>query len=302
VVSWRQAVAELGPSKVRHLVATGRWERICRGVLRAETGAYTVEQHWWVAVLAAGEGALLAGLASARAGGLRGRFRSEVVDVLIPHRDRAPDLPRTLPPNLPAVRVRRTRHLPGADRQRGRPDRTTMARSVVDAAQWAGTADEARSVLAAACQQGRVTPGEVREVLARMPRVGRRALTLAALGDIEGGAEALSEIDLLQLCRRHRLPVPDMQERRKDARGRIRYIDAYWREWHLQVEVDGAHHIDTGQWAADMRRQNDIWISGERILLRFASFDLRVRPAEVAAQIRAALGAAAGALGDELAS
>jgi very-short-patch-repair endonuclease len=143
-------------------------------------------------------------------------------------------------------------------------------------------------VLAAACQQGRVTPGEVREVLQRMPTVGRRSLTLATLGDIEGGAEALSEIDLLRLCRRHRLPAPDMQERRKDARGRIRYIDAYWREWGIQAEVDGAHHMLVSHWAADMRRQNDIWVPGERIL-RFPSFVLRVRPAEVAAQIRNAL-------------
>jgi very-short-patch-repair endonuclease len=260
-------------------------------VLRTHSGAYTVEQHWWVAVLAAGEGALLAGLASARAGGLRCPFRSDAVDVLIPHRHSAPDLLRNPPLGLPALRIRRTRHLPDSDRQRGRPDRTTMARSVADATQWARTDDEAYLVLAAACQQGRVTPGEVREVLARMPKARRRALMLATLGDIEGGAEALSEIDFLRLCRRHRLPVPDMQERRKDARGRIRYIDAYWREWGIQAEVDGAHHMLVSHWAADMRRQNDIWVPGDRIL-RFASFGLRVRPAEVVAQIRNALVAA----------
>jgi very-short-patch-repair endonuclease len=82
-----------------------------------------------------------------------------------------------------------------------------------------------------------------------------------------------------------------MQERRTDPRGRIRYIDAHWRQWRVQAEVDGAHHMDASQWAADMRRQNDIWIPGDRIL-RFAAFDLRRRPMEVAAQIRAALTAA----------
>jgi very-short-patch-repair endonuclease len=203
----------------------------------------------------------------------------------------APDLLRTLPLGLAAVRVHRTRHLPNLDRQRGRPDRTGMARSVVDAGQWARTDDETQTLLAAACQQRLVTSAEVREVLARMPRVHRRQLMLTALADIEGGAEALSEIDLLRLCRRHRLPAPDMQERRTDARGRLRYIDAYWREWHLQVEIDGAHHMDAGQWAADLRRQNTIWVAGDRIL-RFAAFDLRRRPAEVAGQIRAALAAA----------
>jgi very-short-patch-repair endonuclease len=114
---------------------------------------------------------------------------------------------------------------------------------------------------------------------------------LTTLADIDGGAEAMSEIDLLQLCRRYRLPAPDLQERRTDASGRARYIDAYWRVWRLQVEVDGAHHMDARQWAADLRRQNDIWVAGDRIR-RFAAFDLRQRPAEVAAQIRAALEAA----------
>jgi very-short-patch-repair endonuclease len=84
---------------------------------------------------------------------------------------------------------------------------------------------------------------------------------------------------------------PDLQERRTDAAGRVRYLDAYWREWRLHVEVDGAHHMDVSEWAADMRRQNDVWIAGDRIL-RFPAWLLRRRPGEVAAQLRAALVAA----------
>jgi hypothetical protein len=49
--------------------------------------------------------------------------------------------------------------------------------------------------------------------------------------------------------------------------------------------------MDARQWAADLRRQNDVWIAGDRIL-RFAAFDLRTRPDAVAAQLRAALEAA----------
>ncbi|MEV6709076.1 DUF559 domain-containing protein [Micromonospora wenchangensis] len=82
-----------------------------------------------------------------------------------------------------------------------------------------------------------------------------------------------------------------MQERRRDADGRTRYLDAYWRRWGLHVEVDGAHHMDVRHWAADLRRQNGVWISGDRIL-RFTAFDVRHRPDEVAAQLRAALTAA----------
>ncbi|MDG4804954.1 hypothetical protein [Micromonospora sp. WMMD980] len=292
VLTWAQATAELTPGRVRHLVAGGRWHRVCRGILRAAPdGPYTREQQWWVAVLAAGDGAVLAGLAAARAGGLRVNWEHEVVDVLLPHERHAPDLLRRLPLGLPAVRVHRVRHLAPADRQRGRPDRTGMARSLVDAAGWARTDDEAQMIVAAGCQQRRATPAELGAVLDRLPRARRRRLIRQTLGDVAGGAEALSEIDLFRLCRRHGLPLPDGQERRRDADGRQRYLDAYWRRWRRHVEVDGGHHMEARHWAADLRRQNRVWIVGDRIL-RFTAFDVRHRPADVVAQLRAALSAA----------
>ncbi|SCF23518.1 hypothetical protein GA0074695_4617 [Micromonospora viridifaciens] len=49
--------------------------------------------------------------------------------------------------------------------------------------------------------------------------------------------------------------------------------------------------MDFRHWAADLRRQNRIWIEGDRIL-RFTAFEVRRRPEEVVAQLRAALLAA----------
>jgi hypothetical protein len=40
-----------------------------------------------------------------------------------------------------------------------------------------------------------------------------------------------------------------------------------------------------------MKRQNDLWVAGDRVL-RFPAWLVRRRPAEVAAQVRAALVAA----------
>lgn len=291
VLTWRQAVSALSPAKVRHLIATNRWQRVCRGVLVTHCGEFTHDQQLWLAVLAAGEGAVLAGLAAARAGGLSGGWRRDVVDVLVPASRRRADLLRRLPLGLPAVRVRRVGDLPPTDVQRARPDRTSMARAIVDAAQWARSDDEARSVVAAACQQRRVTPDEIVAVLGRMPRARRRAIVLETARDVAGGAQALSEIDFVRLCRRHGLPTPDLQERRTDAAGRTRYLDVYWRLWRLHVEIDGAHHMDVRHWAADMRRQNEVWIAGDRIL-RFPAWVVRRRPAEVVAQLRAGLEAA----------
>ena len=293
VLTWAQAVGMLSPAKVRHLVATRRWHRVCRGVLCTQTGPPSRDQQWWAAVLASGDGAVLAGLAAARAGGLRGRWRHEAVDVLVPYARRSADLLRRLPLGYPAVRVRRTRNLPDEHVQLGRPTRTTMARSLVDAAGWCRGDDEAQQIVAAGCQQRLVTPGEIVKMLAALPNSRRRGLVMETARYAEGGATALSEIDFVKLCRRYGLPAPDLQERRTDASGRNRYVDAYWRRWRLQVEVevDGAHHVDVRHWAADMRRQNEIWIAGDRIL-RFPAWLVRRRPAEVAAQLRAALIAA----------
>jgi very-short-patch-repair endonuclease len=192
---------------------------------------------------------------------------------------------------MPGVVVKRTATLPDEHVQVGRPMRTTLPRALVDAAQWARGEDQARTVIAAACQQRLVTPEELTGVLDALPRVRRRQLILTTVADVAGGAQALAELDLVRLCRRFGLPEPELQEKRRDASGRTRYLDAYWRRWRLHVEVDGAHHMNAGQWERDMRRQNEVWIAGDRIL-RFPAWLVRRRPEEVAKVIADALRAA----------
>jgi len=75
---------------------------------------------------------------------------------------------------------------------------------------------------------------------------------------------------------------------RLDSTGRRRYLDLYFEEWGLHVEVDGAQHMDVQHAWADMERQNALWRSGER-LLRFPSWLVRAEPQVVVAQIRRAL-------------
>jgi very-short-patch-repair endonuclease len=111
----------------------------------------------------------------------------------------------------------------------------------------------------------------------------------STLVDIAVGAEALSELDFARLARRYRLPEPDRQVMRADSRGRRRWLDAFWDWAGLVVEVDGLGHMEAAAWWADMRRDNDLTISGLRVL-RFPAFALRDSPSVVAAQIRTALG------------
>jgi len=256
-------------------------------VIVTNNGELAYPAMLWVAVLAAGKGAMLSGLSSAIEAGLRG-FRSFAVHVVIPHSRGHVNLLRRLPRDMPPVLVHRTSSLPPQHIQRARPMRTTTARALVDAAQWARSDNEARTIVAAGCQQRLVTPDEVIDAANALPRARRRALTIETATYAQGGATALSEIDLVKLCKRYGLPAPDLQERRKDASGRVRYIDAYWRDFKIQVEVDGAHHMYVRQWEADMLRQNDIWLPGERIL-RFSAWQVRHQPELVAGKIRKAL-------------
>ena len=286
VIGRRQALRYMAAGTIDRRVASGRWQVPHRGVYVTHSGPIVRQQRRWVAALAAGAGraALLGGLSALETLGFRG-FGQEGVHVLIPARS-------TIRRPPAGVVVHRTSRLSAADVHRlGDPPGTTPARSLIDAAQWAGTDDRARTIIAAAFQQRLVRTDDVTQVLARMMRARRRALIAEAVADCALGAHSLPEGDFLRLCRRAALPLPLLQHRRRDERGRLRYLDAYFPEWGVHVEIDGGQHTDARQWWADMERQNALWIPGERVL-RFPSWVVRHRPDDVAAQVCAALEAA----------
>ena len=66
VLTVAEAIASLGEPAVRWRLASGRWRRVCRGVIVAQSGPLTEEQRLWVPLLAAGDGAVLAGLTAAK--------------------------------------------------------------------------------------------------------------------------------------------------------------------------------------------------------------------------------------------
>ena len=286
VISRRQALRFLTPKAVHARLRSGRWQPAARGVYLAHNGPVSRPQRRWVAVLSARapEPAVLAGLSALESDGFRGHH-SDPIHVLIPAGGQDRDPPA-------GVVVHRTSRLPPADlHRRGRPPRTAPARALVDAAQWAHSDQHARIIVAAGLQQRLVTVDELVEVLGRMPRARRRALTLETASDAAGGTHSLPEAAFRRLCSRAGLPRPTRQVRRRDAAGRWRYLDVYFEEWGLHVEIDGGQHMEVRQWWEDMRRQNELWIPGDRVL-RFPSWAVRHRPGEVVHQLRAALVAA----------
>lgn len=287
VLATAEALSFLTRDELRWRVTSGRWQSPCRGVVVTHSGPLTQTQMLRVVLLRWGPRAALAGLTAAWLDGFTGfgdkvPFADRPVYLLTPPGSKS----RPAPLGLNVV-VHRSRLLTDGDVHPLRePRRTRIARSLVDAAAWMKTDRGAMAILAAGVQQGLVRVGDLRPVLGRPGVVRyRRGLLLEVLGDIEGGAHALSELDFTRnVIRRYRLPEPSIQAGKRDRRNRQRWIDVAFDEWKLLVEIDGAQHIEPlDQWD-DMERDNDFRAGGYRTL-RFPAWLVRRNPEYVARRI-----------------
>jgi very-short-patch-repair endonuclease len=285
VIRVSSAIGAMTRTALRWQVVSGRWQKPCHGIIVTHSGPITGNQRLWIALLAAGPGAVLAGLTAARLDGFRGFDDCGTTYLLLPagqHLHRKPAGP-------PVVAHYSTFLGPGDVHPLRQPPRTRIARSLIDAASWMTTDRGTQAVLAAGVQQRLVRVEDLTAVVAANQRLRRRALIRETLGDIAGGAQALSELDFTRLVvRAYRLPEPERQVRRKDSAGRNRYLDVVWVRERLVVEIDGAQHADPLNGWDDMSRDNDLVIDGYRVL-RFPAWLVRYHPEYVAARIRAAL-------------
>lgn len=277
-------------AQLRRQISSGRWQRPFDGVVVTHSGPLTDLQKLRVAMLRCGPQAVLAGLTAARLdkftwlAGKKAPADDPIYVLTPPGRRRRP-----APLDLEVI-VHQSRMLTELDVHPLRqPKRTRIARSLVDAASWIETERGAMAVLAAGVQQGRTRVTDLRSVLDRNETVHRRRLMYDILGDIEGGAEALSELDFTRkVIRQFRLPEPSRQVGRRDSRDKQRWIDVIFDEYNLAVEIDGAQHMEPlDQWD-DMERDNDLNIDGYRVL-RFPAWLVRRNPEHVAKKILEAL-------------
>jgi hypothetical protein len=166
-----------------------------------------------------------------------------------------------------------------------------LAPALLLAAASFGPPRPACGILAASVQQRLLRADDLRRALTASPRIRHRAALLLAVGDIEQGAHALSEIDFARLCAKHRLPRPNRQAIRKEPSGRRRYLDVEWElpdGRRIVAEIDGAAHIAVEEWVPDQLRQNDVAIGGA-LVLRYPSVVVRHNPELVIAQLRRVL-------------
>ncbi|WP_240770460.1 DUF559 domain-containing protein [Nocardioides sp. GY 10127] len=138
-----------------------------------------------------------------------------------------------------------------------------------------------------AVQQGLAAPPAIGQELLRVRRDKRRTLLHEVVNELLDGARALGELDVARELRRRGLPAPSRQALRQDRRGRY-YLDLYWPELRLVVEVDGIHHAWAENVVDDALRQNDIALSGD-VVLRLPLLGLRLAPDDFFAQIARAI-------------
>jgi hypothetical protein len=286
-VATRVQLRALGYTRkhVERRVKAAIWQALGRHVIVLVSGALTEEQRQWAAVLSCGGVSALAADSALLAHGVALITPGEAVHVVIRRGDR--------PSDLPWVKVHESRRFTVADVHPARsPARVRLERAAVDAAAWATTDRRACGLLLATVQQRLTTPGRLARELRLAGQIKRIRLLTAILKDAAGGAQALSEVDLGRLSRRHGLPEPVRQAARRDKNGKRRWLDATFRraDGRLVVaEVDGAVHLLPSTYWDDMARGNEIVIRGER-LLRFPAIAIYLEPDRVADQLRRALG------------
>jgi hypothetical protein len=270
-------------AQVRAQLAARRWQ-LCGNAVVLHNGPLSRRQRWDAALINTGPRAVLTGFTAAEYLGLTG-WQRDWIDVLAPAGASPPVAAALL--RIRLHRSRRHRVPPSADTFRCQ----ALPGALVVAARSFFSSRPACGLFAAAVQQHLTTPAMLLAAVDTAQCTRHRRALRAALQDIAGGSQALSEIDFVLLCRRYRLPMPIRQAVRTDRGGRRRFLDASWRRADgrlVVVEVDGALHLTVSNWWADQERQN--WLAlGDALILRFPSWAVRHDEQTVARQLREAL-------------
>lgn len=264
--------------EIRGHVRSRRWQLIGDQSVLLHNAAISEVGERWAAVFQGGPRACLDGGSALIVAGLT-RYELDRVRVSVPRGARIRRNRR--------FDIRQTRRWAADDIVRVDIPRTRPATAALRAALWARTDREATYVLTVAVQQGIVSVEDVAHELLRIRRDRRRGLLHAVVNDLLDGARSLGEIDVARELRRRGLPEPARQVLRRDRRGRY-YLDLYWPQFKLVVEVDGIHHTWAQNVVGDALRQNSLVLDGDTVL-RLPLLGLRLCPDEFFAQIEEGL-------------
>jgi hypothetical protein len=201
----------LNQFEIRAQLAARRWTAWGSHVVLLHNADPTRRQLMWAGLLDAGEPAALVSHTALELAGFRDFAReAALIHLMVPR----------------GARVTRCHSITVHESRRVHPEDhlvreglrcTDVARSALDAAAWQPWPRFGCALVAAVVQQRICTVASLEEAMERVGRIRHKAHLRLALGDIAGGAEALSELDLGRMCRRFGLQEPDRQSRRRAA-------------------------------------------------------------------------------------
>jgi hypothetical protein len=265
---------------LRHkLRADGPWRIVLPGVYLSHAGLLTGGQREAAAVLYAGRGCVITGLAALARQGVRVPL-TETVDLLIPHH-----LSRQ---SAEFVRVHRTKRMPDKPVIIGGIRWAPVPRAAADAARGQLDPRDVRAFVAHAVQQDRCSVLQLATELRAGSSHGPSALR-EALAEVADGVASPAEGDLRKLVRRGGLPEPMYNPSLFDGPEFLGKPDAWWKDEGVAGEVDSKEwHLSPQDWANTLARHARMSARGI-IVMHFTPGQLRAKPAEVIAQLRSAL-------------
>lgn len=269
-------------AEVRANVRAERWRRVGRQCICVHRGPLSQSALHRAAVHEAGPRAYLDAGSALIEAGLTGLAMPRI-RVSVPRGARAW--------RVKGLDVRQTRRWDPDDLVAdGGLRRSRVAVAAVRQAMWSRTDREAALALTMTVQQELCTAEDIGEALLAVRRDRRRGLIAGVVLEMIGGVQSLGELDVIRECRRRGLPEPTKQVLRRGRKGTY-YLDFYWEEWNLVVEVDGIQHSWVSQIVGDAIRQNDLVLQGARVL-RLPLLGMRVARDDFFGQIEQALVAA----------
>lgn len=258
-VASRAELSAVGISRhdVRSEVDGGRWLPHGRQTIAVHTGPLTTVARCWVALFETGTAiTAIDGATALQHAGLKG-YDDDDLHVSVVHNHNTE--------RLEGVRIHKViRRVTGELIDSGLT-RTRPEVAAIRAAHWARSDRQAALVLLMTVQQRLTTPMRLAAAQRLVRGRTRRSFIRAVVRDIAFGVQSLGELDFARLCRARGLPEPSRQVVRQTPAGRI-YLDVGWDDVDLVVEIDGAQHRWGLAVTKDNLRQNDITLSGDRVL------------------------------------
>jgi Protein of unknown function (DUF559) len=294
VADWQLTAIGLTASGISRRTNAGRLHRIHRGVYAVGHVAPSLHREWMAAAIACGR------RESGSRWGLAGPAKTTTVlgywGSALSHRSAA-ELWKLLPAHQGSIDVsvpgdggkkkrlgirvhRSLALLPAHVTLRDRIPVTTPARTIADL----------RRAASKRGRSGLISPWELRRAIRQAEVLG-----LSLGDDVEGdGTRSDLEGDFLRLCRRHRVPLPEV-----NVRVGPHLVDFLWRDPKLIVETDGfAYHGGRAAFQDDRGRDLDLRGRGFQVI-RLSEKQVNEEPRRIAEVVFSALRVGADAEGPD---